>query len=227
MLSIHKEGTSILIISFIILGLLNFGLIKFVPIPRWSMKVVLIVTLLLYLWIIYFFRNPSRTITMQGDAILAPADGKIVAIEEVYEQEYLKKNCIQVSIFMSPFNVHVNRSPISGTLEYFKYHPGKYIVAFHPKSSTKNERTTAVVRQEDGTEILFRQIAGFIARRIVFYPKQGDALQQGDEVGFIKFGSRLDVFLPTDAHIEVALGDHVQGGLTVLAKKMLDENLTK
>jgi phosphatidylserine decarboxylase len=120
---------------------------------------------------------------------------------------------------MSPFNVHVNRSPIGGDIQYFKYHPGKYLVAFHPKSSTKNERTTVVVKRQDGLQILFRQIAGFVARRIVFYPKEGDTLNQGDEVGFIKFGSRLDVFLPLDAQIEVSLGEKVKGGLTVLAKR--------
>jgi phosphatidylserine decarboxylase len=218
-MSIHREGTYILFVALIILAIFNLGVSKLLHIPRWSSVTLAIASVLLYTWMLWFFRNPHRTIIPQADSILAPADGKIVAIEKVYEDEYLKRDCIQVSIFMSPFNVHVNRSPISGKLQYFKYHPGKYIVAFHPKSSTKNERTTAVVEREDGTQVLFRQIAGFVARRIVFYPKEGALLNQGDEVGFIKFGSRLDLFLPLDTNMEVALGDHVKGGLSVLAKK--------
>lgn len=215
---IHKEGIHILLITLLILGVVNFACIKGLPLSFGGSITLFVISVLFYAWMLYFFRNPSRTILPQANVVLAPADGKIVAIEKVYEEEYLKADCIQVSIFMSPFNVHVNRSPISGTLRYFKYHPGKYIVAFHPKSSTKNERTTAVVQRPDGVQILFRQIAGFVARRIVFYPKEGAVLNQGEEVGFIKFGSRLDVFLPLDTQIEVALGEQVKGGLTALAK---------
>jgi phosphatidylserine decarboxylase len=218
MMAIHREGTNILLITLALLVLFNLGIIKGLHMARWSSITWVIASVIFYIWMLLFFRNPTRTIIPQAAAILSPADGKIVAIERVYESEYMQTDCIQVSIFMSPFNVHVNRSPIGGDIQYFKYHPGKYLVAFHPKSSTKNERTTVVVKRQDGLQILFRQIAGFVARRIVFYPKEGDTLNQGDEVGFIKFGSRLDVFLPLDAQIEVSLGEKVKGGLTVLAK---------
>jgi phosphatidylserine decarboxylase len=219
MTTIHREGTNILLITLVLLVLLGFGFIKGLHMPRWGSITLGIALVIFYAWMLYFFRNPTRNIIPHAEAILSPADGKIVAIERVYESEYMQTDCIQVSIFMSPFNVHVNRSPIAGDIQYFKYHPGKYLVAFHPKSSTKNERTTVVVKRQDGLQILFRQIAGFVARRIVFYPKEGDRLNQGDEVGFIKFGSRLDVFLPLDAKIEVSLGEKVKGGLTVLAKR--------
>ncbi len=216
---IHREGYNILLIALVILGLINLGAIRAFHMPRWGSITLVLISVLFYSWMIYFFRNPTRDIIPQQEAVLSPADGEIVAIQQVYEDEYLHRECIQVSIFMSPFNVHVNRSPISGTIEYYKYHPGKYLVAFHPKSSKLNERTTVVVKRSDGMEVLFRQIAGFVARRIVFYPKQGDVLSQGQEVGFIKFGSRLDLFLPLDAQIEVSLGQHVQSGLSVIAKR--------
>ena len=217
-MSIHREGTNILFSTLVGLVLLNLVLIKVLHISRWSYTLLTIASVLFYLWMISFFRNPSRSITAQEGAILSPADGKIVAIQTVYEDEYFQEERIQVSIFMSPFNVHVNRSPISGTIQYFKYHPGQYLVAFHPKSSNKNERTTVVVKRQDGMQLLFRQIAGFLARRIKFYPQQDDLIKQGDEIGFIKFGSRLDVFLPLDAQVKVKLGDQVKGGLSVLAK---------
>lgn len=219
MTAIHREGTYLLLTALGVLVALNLVVIKAVPMARWGAITLVIASVLLYLWMLYFFRNPSRDIIAQPQAILSPADGKIVAIQKVYEDEYMQKECIQVSIFMSPFNVHVNRSPISGTIQYFKYHPGKYLVAFHPKSSTKNERTTVVVKRQDGMQLLFRQIAGFVARRIVFYPQAGDMLSQGQEVGFIKFGSRLDVFLPLDAQVVVNLGETVQGGISILANK--------
>ena len=217
-MSIYREGTNILFSTLVGLVLLNLVLIKVLHISRWSYTLLTIASVLFYLWMISFFRNPSRSITAQEGAILSPADGKIVAIQTVYEDEYFQEERIQVSIFMSPFNVHVNRSPISGTIQYFKYHPGQYLVAFHPKSSNKNERTTVVVKRQDGMQLLFRQIAGFLARRIKFYPQQDDLIKQGDEIGFIKFGSRLDVFLPLDAQVKVKLGDQVKGGLSVLAK---------
>lgn len=215
---IHKEGRIILRNSFLILLLLNFTIIAVLNMNIWGYIALIGSSALLYLWILYFFRNPSRQISLQEEIILSPADGKVVAIKQVYEDEYFHADRIQISIFMSPFNVHVNRSPISGVLEYFKYHPGKYLVAFHPKSSTKNERTTAVVKRADGIEVLFRQIAGFVARRIKFYPKVGDVIYQGNEVGFIKFGSRLDVFLPLNADIKVTLGEQVKGGISTIAK---------
>lgn len=219
MLRIHQEGKIILRNSFLLLLLTNLAIGFALGIKnRWVTLPVIGVSALLYLWILYFFRNPARQIGMQEESVLSPADGKVVAIQQVYEDEYFKADRIQISIFMSPFNVHVNRSPISGILQYFKYHPGHYLVAFHPKSSTKNERTTAVVKRGDGTEVLFRQIAGFMARRIKFYPQVGDVLQQGHEVGFIKFGSRLDLFLPLDTETQVKLGEHVKGGISIIAK---------
>jgi len=170
------------------------------------------------LFIISFFRNPKRLIPIGDNHILASADGKVVVIEEVEEIEYFKDKRLQVSIFMSPANVHVNRSPIDGEVKYFKYHPGKYLVAWHPKSSTENERTTCVVKHENGTEILFRQIAGALAKRICWYVKEGDAVTQGQEFGFIKFGSRIDIYLPLDAEICVNIGDKPVGSETVIAK---------
>ena len=218
MLSIHKEGKEILRNSFLLLLLLNLGLIKGLDLNPALTIISIVISALLYLWMLYFFRNPTRSIIPQRENVLAPADGKVVVVEKVYEEEYFKADCLQVSIFMSPFNVHVNRSPIAGVLTYYRYHPGKYLVAFHPKSSTKNERTTAVVQRKDGCEILFRQIAGFLARRIKFYPPLKALLQQGEEIGFIKFGSRLDLFLPLDSMMHIKLGDRVQAGLSVIAK---------
>ena len=172
----------------------------------------------IYAWLVYFFRDPHRAISLRTKCVLAPADGKIVLIQEVDEDEYLHERRIQVSVFMSLFNVHVNRSPISGIIKYFKYHPGKYLVAWHPKSSTKNEHTTIVVENKQGVPILFRQIAGFLARRIKFYRQEGEHVQQGNECGFIKFGSRVDVLLPLDARLKVHLGEKVKGGVSVLAE---------
>jgi phosphatidylserine decarboxylase len=218
MLSIHREGKEILRNSFLFLLLLNLVLIKGLDLNPTLTIIPIIISALLYLWMLYFFRNPTRNIIPQGESVLAPADGKVVVVEKVYEGEYFKADRIQVSIFMSPFNVHVNRSPIAGVLTYYQYHPGKYLVAFHPKSSTKNERTTSVVQRNDGYEILFRQIAGFMARRIKFYPPLKTLLQQGEEIGFIKFGSRLDLFLPLNSMVHIKLGDQVQAGLSVIAK---------
>src|SRR5690606_33133492 len=150
--------------------------------------------------------------------VLAPADGKVVVIEETEETEYFKARRKQISIFMSPVNVHVNRSPVSGTVSFFKYHPGKYLVAWHPKSSTENERTTVAVRTENGVEVLFRQIAGALARRIKWYVQEGQTIEQGQEFGFIKFGSRVDIFLPLDAVVKVQVGDITKGGRTVIAE---------
>jgi phosphatidylserine decarboxylase len=220
---IHKEGKIILLNSFLILLLLNLIIILGFKINLWTSISLASGSILLYIWILYFFRNPFRQISLQEEFMLSPADGKVVAIKQVYEDEYFNADRIQISIFMSPFNVHVNRSPVSGILQYFKYHPGKYLVAFHPKSSTKNERTTAVVKREDGVEILFRQIAGFVARRIKFYPQVGDVVHQGDEVGFIKFGSRLDLFLPLNADIKVKLNEHVRGGKSIIAQVVSQE----
>jgi phosphatidylserine decarboxylase len=168
--------------------------------------------------ILQFFRSPIFEIKKNDKQVLAPADGKVVVIEEADETEYLKSRRKQISIFMSPVNVHVNRMPVAGTVSYFKYHPGKYLVAWHPKSSTENERTTVVAKMKTGQEILFRQVAGALARRIKWYVKEGQPLEQGDEFGFIKFGSRVDIFLPLDAKVNVAIGEVTKGGRTVIAE---------
>jgi phosphatidylserine decarboxylase len=168
--------------------------------------------------VLQFFRVPKRSTTSNSKHIIAPADGKVVVIEEVVETEYFKGPRRQVSIFMSPINVHINFNPISGIVSYFKYHPGKFLVAWHPKSSTDNERTTVVVKHDNGTEILFRQIAGAMARRICWYVDKGTIVEQGKEFGFIKFGSRVDIFLPLDAKILVNLNDKPVGGETIIAE---------
>lgn len=177
-----------------------------------------ILSVVLFLAILQFFRNPIRELVIADENLIyAPADGKIVAIEEVTEGEYFNDKRLQISIFMSPTNVHVNRNPISGTVNYFKYHPGKYLVAWHPKSSTENERTTVVIGNGEA-EILLRQIAGFMAKRIVNYVDEGERVEQGTDMGFIKFGSRVDLFLPLNADIQVEMGQKVKGNKTVIAK---------
>ena len=182
------------------------------------MTPVMVVSAILFFMVLQFFRNPRRVIKVADDRLVyAPADGKVVVIEETHEPEYFGDKRKQVSIFMSPTNVHVNRNPISGTVNYFRYHPGKYLVAWHPKSSTENERTTVVIDNGED-EIMLRQIAGALAKRIVNYLNEGDRVQQGTDMGFIKFGSRVDLFLPLDAKIEVELGQKVKGNKTVIAR---------
>lgn len=176
------------------------------------------IAVFLLILILQFFRSPVRQWTKEEAMIIAPADGKVVVIEKTFEPEYLKAECIQLSIFMSPINVHVNRYPISGKVLYYKYHAGKKLVAWHPKSSTENERTTIVIQHSNGKKILVRQIAGLLARRIVCYAKENDQVSQCDELGFIKFGSRVDVFLPLESEVLVQLNEIVQGGVTHLAK---------
>jgi len=172
---------------------------------------------LLWFWVFWFFRMPNRTLTVGDNLIISPCDGKVVVIEETTETEYFNDRRIQVSIFMSPLNVHVNRAPISGSVDYVAYHPGKFLVAWHPKSSTENERTTVVISNPH-TTLLLRQIAGAVARRICYYVKAKDAIQQNEEFGFIKFGSRVDIFFPIGTKIDVKIGEKVQGGVTVLAR---------
>ena len=217
-MTIHKEGRTLLFVLLVVLFGLNWLLAYLYPEKMLLQQVAVGVSLVIYLLILQFFRNPVFTVAKNEKQVLAPADGKVVVIEETDEPEYLKRRCRQVSIFMSPVNVHVNRMPAGGQISYFKYHPGKYLVAWHPKSSTENERTTVAVKMSTGTEILFRQIAGALARRIKWYVKEGDKLEQGDEFGFIKFGSRVDVFLPLDAKVTVAVGDVTKGGRTVIAE---------
>lgn len=183
-----------------------------------AIVILAVISLILFGLIVQFFRVPTRTLTTHDAQVIAPADGTIVVIEETDESEYFKARRRQISIFMSPLNVHVNRNPVSGVVRYFKYYPGKYLVAWHPKSSTENERTTVVIQAKNGVEVLFRQIAGAVARRIRWYVQEGQPVEQGEEMGFIKFGSRVDVFVPLDADIKVKIGDRTKGGVTVLAE---------
>ena len=215
---IHREGHIILFISLIVLFGLNWLVFSFYPLSPLIQNSAILVSIIFYLLILQFFRNPVFEITTNTKHVLAPADGKVVVIEETEETEYFKARKKQISIFMSPVNVHVNRAPVSGVISFFKYHPGKYLVAWHPKSSTENERTTVAVRMQNGAEIVFRQIAGAVARRIKWYIKEGQNIEQGQEFGFIKFGSRVDIFLPLDAEITVKVGDITRGGRTIIAE---------
>ena len=212
---IHKEGYIIILNTIIILSGLNYA-ITFFDI-EWLNTITLIGSIIFFLIILQFFRNPIRKVSAAENEVVAPADGKVVVIEEVKETEYFKDKRLQISIFMSPINVHVNRYPINGKVQYAKYHPGKYLVAWHPKSSTKNERTTIVV-ENDKIAVLFRQIAGALARRIVMYSKENDIVNKGDDFGFIKFGSRVDLFFPVGTKIEVELNQIVKGNKTIIAR---------
>lgn len=202
----------------IILAVANYLIYYFFPEERLWINVALLSSMVIYLIILQFFRNPIFPLPNEENLVYAPADGKVVVIEEAFEDEYLKDKRIQVSIFMSPINVHVNRSPIKGVVEFFQYHPGKYLVAWHPKSSTENERTTMVIKNANGIKLVVRQIAGAVARRIKWYVKAGSELEQGAEFGFIKFGSRVDVYLPLDAEILVNLDQLTKGARTPIAR---------
>ena len=217
-MTIHKEGRTLLFVLLIVFFGINWAVAKYFPDNLALQNIAIGASIILYLIVLQFFRNPIFTVTKNENQILAPADGKVVVIEETEETEYLKERRKQVSIFMSPVNVHVNRMPAGGAISYFKYHPGKYLVAWHPKSSTENERTTVVVKTPKGVEILFRQVAGALARRIKWYVSEGQKLEQGQEFGFIKFGSRVDLYLPLDAKIVVKPGDITKGGRTVIAE---------
>jgi phosphatidylserine decarboxylase len=217
-MTIHKEGRTLLFILLIALVALIWAFDYFFPEAIVTRNIVIGAGIILYLIVLQFFRSPVVEVRKNPQHVLAPADGKVVVIEEAEETEYLKDKRQQISIFMSPINVHVNRMPVGGNIRYYRYHPGKYLVAWHPKSSTENERTTVVTRMENGVEILFRQIAGALARRIKCYVKEGHPMEQGQEFGFIKFGSRVDVFLPLDAKVTVRLGDKTTGGKTILAE---------
>lgn len=216
-MSIHKEGRSLLIVLLIVLLLLNSAL-NYIRIPELYLYFSYLASSIIFLLVLQFFRNPAIHINVNQKHVLAPADGKVVVIEETEETEYLNERRIQISIFMSPIDVHVNRNPVGGIIKYLKYHPGKYLVAWHPKSSTENERTTIVYELKDGLQILTRQIAGAVARRIKYYIKENDEVGQGEEFGFIKFGSRVDVFLPLDANIKVKIDQTTRGGRSILAE---------
>jgi phosphatidylserine decarboxylase len=217
-MTIHKEGYRSLLYVLIFLALLNILISYTLPQFFILQKIVLSISILIFIVVLQFFRNPSRTIEINENQIIAPADGKVVVIEEVVESEYFHDQRRQISIFMSPFNVHSNRNPVSGIVTFFKYHPGKFLVAWHPKSSTENERTTTVVQTKNNQQILMRQIAGALARRIVWYLGEKSTLTQGEEFGFIKFGSRVDVFIPLDAKVLVNLNQTTVGGKTVIAE---------
>tara|TARA_B110000438_G_scaffold64583_1_gene65117 strand:+ start:9362 stop:10012 length:651 start_codon:yes stop_codon:yes gene_type:complete len=214
----HKEGHLIIVISFILVTTLTLISSVLFTNPIVS-KIVGIVSIFILLLILQFFRNPKRVSEINDSLIISPVDGKVVAIEKVYEKEYFKEERIQVSIFMSPINVHVTRYAISGIIKFSKYHPGKYLVAWHPKSSELNERTTVVIENKVFGKVLYRQIAGALARRIVNYAKVGDLVTQGEDAGFIKFGSRVDLFLPLDSKIKVIKNQTVVGGIDVIVEK--------
>jgi len=217
-MSIHKEGYKILGFGFATLLVLNIIINIFwgdIEILKWGF---LILSFMLYLFLLFFFRWPERAIEPTHGLVYAPADGKVVVIEETEEKEYFKDTRLQVSIFMSPFNVHSNRYPVSGKIKYVRYHPGSYMVAWHPKSSELNERSSIVIETAEGTEILVRQIAGAVARRIVTYAKEDLKVKQGDELGFIKFGSRVDIFLPVGTEIEIPILQQVRANKDIIAK---------
>jgi phosphatidylserine decarboxylase len=218
MIRFHKEGYKIIVIAFIlsITGILLAE--KFIEII-WVVKAIQIVILAFLFIVLQFFRNPKRATNLNENTIIAPVDGKVVVIEEVEEPEYFKDKRLQVSIFMSPINVHVTRYAMSGVVKYSKYHPGKYLVAWHPKASTENERTTIVLDNKVFGEVLYRQIAGALAKRIVNYAEEGTEVIQGTDAGFIKFGSRVDLYLPIGTELTIKLGDVVKGGTQVVAKK--------
>ena len=211
----HKEGHKIILLTFITVVIITLLLDYFSINHKTYIQIFLIIQLII---VLQFFRNPKRITNFGDNNIVSPVDGKVVVIEEVFEPEYFKEKRIQVSIFMSPINVHVTRYPIGGQVTYSKYHPGKYLVAWHPKSSTENERTSIVIKNENCGEILYRQIAGALAKRIVNYAKESSYVNQGEDAGFIKFGSRVDLFLPLDTKINVSLNQKVKGAEDIIAR---------
>ncbi len=217
-MTIHKEGYTSIAIAVLVIFVANALVHYFASDYTFVVWATYVLSLLLFITVLQFFRNPRRRIITDENVILCPADGKVVVIEETEETEYFQDKRLQVSIFMSPINVHINRNPVSGKVSFFRYHAGKYLVAWHPKSSTLNERTSIAVRTASGKEVLFRQIAGAMARRIVWYVEAGSEVTQGEEFGFIKFGSRVDVFLPLGTKVDVKIGDQVSGGLTILGR---------
>ena len=214
-MKIHKAGHILLFKAFVLFAFINVLVYAFIP-NIIVFRAVLIVSSILYLLMVNFFRFSNRHIIVKDNTILAPADGKIVVIEETFEPEYLKKQCIQVSIFMNIFNVHINWFPVNGIIKFFKYHPGRYMAAYLPKSSTENERTTIAIETTNGQEIVMRQIAGAMAKRIVSYAPVGGVARQDEHAGFIKFGSRVDLYLPLGTEIDVKLGQKVTGSQTLI-----------
>ena len=215
-MKLHKEGIKMIPFMAVLTGGLYALLYWLIPTSIIQMMLA-IAAIIFFILVVRFFRNPNVITPEKEGVVYAPAEGRVVVIERTYEGEYHQEDRTQVSIFMSPLNVHVNRSPVKGKIDFFRYHPGKFLVAWHPKSSTENERTSVGFKTESGVNILMRQIAGAVARRIAFYPKIGDAVEQGTSVGFIRFGSRVDLFLPLDADIKVKIGDLTKGGETKVA----------
>lgn len=217
-MTIHKEGYTSIALAILFIFIVNAVIAYKFPDMLGLKWVVYIFSFALFVIVLQFFRSPKRNWVNGENLIICPADGKVVVIEETEEGEYFKDKRLQVSIFMSPVNVHINRNPISGVVKFFKYHPGKYLAAWNPKSSTENERTTVVVEHQSGAPVLFRQIAGALARRIVWYVKEGDQVVQTEQFGFIKFGSRVDIFLPLGTKVNLELNQVVKGGITVLGE---------
>ncbi len=215
---IYKEGKSVILTALIIVMLLYIIVAEVTGCNSLFTSISGITGIILLGLTTLFFRNPPRKIKPDADSAFAPADGKIIAIEEVYESEFLSRKCIKVSIFMSIYNIHVNRYPVSGKITYTQYHPGKYLVARHPKSSELNERQSTAIQKSDGTEIMIKQIAGTVARRLICYAKVGNEAKQGDDIGFIRFGSRVDLFLPLHTEICVKMNEHVKGNKTIMAR---------
>ncbi|MEX2349842.1 MAG: phosphatidylserine decarboxylase family protein [Flavobacteriaceae bacterium] len=214
----HKEGQNIIYTCLAILIAFALSAHFFLE-NEFLKKLMVSILIIFFLLILQFFRNPKREVSVNDNNILSPVDGKVVVIEEVFEKEYFNKKRLQISVFMSPVNVHVTRHPVSGKVVFSKHHPGKYLVAWHPKSSEENERTTVVVNNTSFGDVLYRQIAGALAKRIVNYAAEGEEVVQGSDSGFIKFGSRVDVFLPLDTKLNVKLNQKVKGGITILAQK--------
>lgn len=214
-MKLHKESTGTIVVASIVFAIVAFLSVYYLE--QWSLLIIVPI-LILYGLVFWFFRVPNRDILDHKENVIAPVDGKVVMIKEVFEGEFLNDKAIQISIFMSPLNVHICRYPVSGQVIYKKYHPGKYLVAWHEKSSTDNERTTVAVESKTNHKVVFRQIAGYVARRIVFYCNEGDQAKAGHEFGFIKFGSRMDVFLPVDTEILCKIGEKTKGGINVIAR---------
>ena len=213
----HKEGFNLIILFFILVAT-DVIMLEVLFDDSSSLKSILqIFSLIIFVFILWFFRNPKRNIIKNPELILSPADGKVIVIKEVDELEYFNDKKIQISIFLSPLDIHVNRYPVSGEILYSKYHKGEYLVAWHPKSSDKNERTTVVIKNKKFGEVMYRQIAGAVARRVVNYAKVRSSVEQGDDSGFIKFGSRVDLFLSKDLNLKIKVGDKVKGGLSIIA----------
>lgn len=216
-MKLHKEGIQIIITAFFLVAALALAIIYFGPSYLWFQYLIITAAVIFYFLIVRFFRVPNRDFSFHDELILSPADGKVVIVEEVFEEEFIKEKCLQISVFMSPMNVHINWFPFNGIVRYFKYHPGKYLVAWHPKSSLLNERTSVCVENQQGDLIMIRQIAGAVARRIVCYAEVGKEVKQNQELGFIKFGSRVDLYLPLHAKPLVKVNDKVVGGISQIA----------